>query len=256
MRIDVPAAAVQAGFVNEPVGTHTSRTMMLPELRSLLGGLPVEATYQEYRTAAIEQNAVHKGSLATRAKTFRHLRELFGLSPSIPIFRALRLLWESDQEGQPVLAALCATARDPVLRSTLDYVVQLSPGDEATPYELADILREAFPGHYSEGVAARAGRNLASTWRQAGLLAGRARKVRQHPFVPPTAVAYALFLGYLCEASGDLLVRTPWARLLDLSEREMRAQAAVASRRGWLEYRQAGGVTEVTFRHLLSQEEP
>lgn len=36
MRIDVPPAALVFGFVNDPPGTHTSRTMMLTELRALL----------------------------------------------------------------------------------------------------------------------------------------------------------------------------------------------------------------------------
>jgi hypothetical protein len=51
MRIDVPEKALRAGFVSEPVGTHTSRTIMLPELRALLAAVPPDLGYAEYKTA-------------------------------------------------------------------------------------------------------------------------------------------------------------------------------------------------------------
>lgn len=65
------------------------------------------------------------------------------------------------------------------------------------------------------------------------------------------AVAYALFLGHLSGARGDGLFDTLWVRLLDGHLGDMRAQAATASQQGWLEYRFSGGITEITFRHLL-----
>lgn len=251
MRFDVPPAALEAGFANEPLGTHTSRTIMLAELSALLRSVGSDATYEEYRLAAVDENAVHKGTQATRAKTFRHLRELYALSPEVPVFRTLRLLWDEDGSAQPLIATLCAAARDSMLRSTIDSVVGLMPGEVTTTANFANSIQEAFPGHYAPGVAARAGRNVASSWQQAGLLVGRVRKVRAHPCARPTSAAYALFLGYVCGMRGDALFTTPWTRLLDLPERELRVLAATASRQGWLEYRESGGVTEVTFRHFF-----
>ena len=72
LRIDVPEAALSAGFVNEPVGTHTSRTLMLQELQALLASVGMDATYADYLTEAVESNAVRKATLSTRKKTFRH----------------------------------------------------------------------------------------------------------------------------------------------------------------------------------------
>ena len=258
MRIDAPSLAVDLGFVNDPLGTHTSRTMMLTELRALLESAGPDATYADYQDATIRENACGKATLSTRSKTFRHLRELYALEPGVPLFYALRLLWQSDPTAQPLLAALCAAARDPMLRTTIELILALAPGEATTSSELAEALQDAFPGNYSPGVAARAGRNLASSWQQAGLLAGRAYKTRTHPCARPAVVAYALFLGHVCGARGDLLFTTPWMRLIDLPEWEARAQAVVASRQGWIEYRESGGATEVTFRHLLSakQEQP
>jgi len=36
----VSEGALAAGFSNKPIGTHTGKTMMLPELRLLLAALP------------------------------------------------------------------------------------------------------------------------------------------------------------------------------------------------------------------------
>ena len=254
----MPLVAIDSGFVNDPPGTHTSRTMMLKELRALLESTGPDAAYPDYQDATIRENVCSKATLSTRSKTFRHLRELYALAPRVPLFHTLRLLWQNDPTAQPLLAVLCAAARDPMLRSTIEYVLALAPGEEATSSRLAEALQDAYPGSYGPGVAARAGRNLASTWQQAGLLDGRAHKIRTHPCARPAVVAYALLLGYLCGARGDLLFTTPWMRVVDLPEGEARAQAVIASRQGWLEYRESGGATEVTFRYLLStkQEQP
>ena len=66
--------------------------------------------------------------------------------------------------------------------------------------------------------------------------------------------AYALLLGYLCDVRGEALFHTLWARLLDAPIHILREQAIRASQQGWLEYRHAGEVTEISFHYLLSEE--
>ena len=151
-----------------------------------------------------------------------------------------------------MLAALCATSRDPILRATFDDVERLQPGQETTPQELAVAADEAFPGHHGGTVTARIGRNIAASWKQSGLLEGRARKLRTAPEATPANTAYALYLAHLCGARGDGLFSSLWARMLDRPITELRTLAAVAARHGWLEYRGAGNVTDVTFRHFES----
>lgn len=250
MRVDVPEDALRAGFTNEPVGTHTSRTIMLAELRSLLASVEANGPYGAYQSAAVEQNVTHKVTQSTRLKTLRHLRELYGLSCELPVFKALRSLWDADREAQPLLALLCALARDPVLRSTIDEVLAVPVGDEVRPMHLANAVNASFPGHYSPDVLARTARNIASSWEQAGVLQGRARKLRQGPCATPVSTTFALYLGYRCGTRADALLATPWTRVLDRSDSELRRLAAEASRQGWLTYRQAGGVTDVRFDFL------
>jgi hypothetical protein len=70
----------------------------------------------------------------------------------------------------------------------------------------------------------------------------------------PAATAYALLLGYLCNARGAALFETYWARITDAPMARLHEQAFAASRLGWLEYRHAGDVTDVRFAYLLRED--
>jgi hypothetical protein len=111
-------AAQAAGFRFGEKGTHTSRTMMLAELTELLAAVPANATREEYAEAIIEDNILGKQTTSTRRLTNQQLGELYGLSLTLPLFRVLRRLWDVDAPGRPLIALLCALARDPLLRAT------------------------------------------------------------------------------------------------------------------------------------------
>lgn len=250
MRADVPSAALIAGFSNEPSGTHTSRTIMLSELQALLGAAVRDATYRDYTTAIVDENLLAKLTRATRAKSLRHLRELYALRSDVPIFASLRALWLADAGARPLLALLCAAARDPLLRSTAEDVLEASPGTTLTAPAFSEAVERSFPGRFTPGVLARIGRNVASSWTQSGYLRGRTSKVRCLVHPTPAAVAYALDLGHLQGDTGTALFHTLWVRLLDMSNADARELAGAAARLGWVGYRASAGMTEVTFRHL------
>ena len=254
MEIQIPDSTVQYGFVIEGSGAHNSRTIMVNELRLLLDACEAKAELEDYRAAAVGENALLKPTLSARQGTFRRLRELYGLKSTLLIFRALRDLWASDLAAQPMLALLCATARDPLLRVSAG-LVQLTPfGDRLTVETLSNQVNQVFQDRYSSNSLHSMGQNLASSWQQSGHLQGRLKKVRVKVEAHPAATAYALFLGYLCGSRGDALFETGWCQLLDTPMNILREQAQVAARQGWLEYRHAGQVTDITFRHLLRDE--
>jgi hypothetical protein len=248
--IGLSPRALAAGMSNQPAGTHTSRTIMLKELEALLASCRADATYEDYATAIVDANVLRKATLSTRKKSLRHLRELYALRADVPIFAALRGLWGDDPIARPLLAVLCAAARDPLLRCTSEVVADALPGSTVQPVQLADAVEAAFPNRFAPGVRARIGRNAASSWTQSGHLRGRVRKVRVQAHATPASTAYALYLGHLGDETGNSLFRTGWAKLLDVSERDARDLAADASRLGWITYRSAAEMTEVTFRHL------
>lgn len=252
--ITIPESALHFGFDNGPGGPHASRTMMLSELRLLLAACPPSATYAEYRVAILEENCLLKQTATTRLRSLRALRELYGLDRRVLMFRALHDLWDADEGSQPLLACLCANARDPLLRSSADLVLVTAQGEPVTATGLSAAVAEVFPGHYNQATLLKIGRNAASSWEQSGHVVGRQSKMRTYARSGPATAAYALLLGHLCDVRGDLLFETLWARLLDAPASLLYQYALTAHQQGWLEFRRSGDVTEVSFRHLLRQE--
>lgn len=227
---------------------------MLSELRLLLGACPKSPDLESYRDLVVEANALLKKTLATRRESFRRLRELYALRPDVILFRALHTLWESNRNAQPLLALLCAAARDPILRATAEVILGTPKGESVTPQDIEANAKRSFPGRYNKTMLANIGRHAASSWQKSGHLSGRLHKVRDRPQCYAEDTAYALFLGHLCGARGEGLFDTLWCRLLDAPLHTLRDHAFAASQQGWLEYRHSGMVTEISFRRLLPSE--
>jgi hypothetical protein len=112
-------------------------------------------------------------------------------------------------------------------------------------------VAERYPDAYNGATAAKIGRNTASSWTQSGHLEGRSNKRRRQPLVSPSSTTLALLIGHLSGLRGEVLFTSPWARVLDIPPEEVRRLAADASRKGYLELKDGGGVVEIGFRHLL-----
>jgi hypothetical protein len=245
------AAEIVPGDVSG--GTNTSHTIVITALAALLDAVPPTATQGDYEHAALEGNVLSKETDGARRRTFRYVKELYLLRPDSLLFRALRDLWPDDPESRPLLAGLCATARDAVFRASSAAIVRSGPGDPVTARDLADAVAEHFPASYNAGTLAKIGRNTFSSWEQTGHLAdaSRATKVRTRATCRPADVAYALLLGHMEGVRGRALFDTPWAHVLDQPTSHLMDLAASASQQGLLELRQAGDVVEVGFRELL-----
>jgi len=253
MRIDLVPSMLEAGASNEPAGTHTSRTMMFGELEALVDGCARDASYGDYSKAILEDNALAKATLATRQKSLRHLRELYALRSSVPVFAAMRVLWWEESRSRPLLALLCAATRDPLVRCSAGLVGESGVGTHVDATQFATAVEAAFPHRFSPGVRSRIGRNLASTWTQSGHLvaAGRsAPKLRVRIQAPTMVGVYALYLGHLAGLAGLTLFASPWAGMIDADPATMRGFAEEGARRGWLEFAASGGMIEVGFHHL------
>jgi hypothetical protein len=66
-------------------------------------------------------------------------------------------------------------------------------------------------------------------------------------------VAYALCLSYLTGARGQALFESAWIEYLDLSSDMIHAFAFEASKRGWIDYRNAGGIVDVGFNGIIQE---
>lgn len=250
----VPDAAIPCGFRNGPGGAHDSRTIMLTELRALLAAVPPQAPSTQYTWAVVEENALGKRTIANRNGTLGRLRALYALSPTLPVFQSMRTLWDANPVAQPLLALLCASARDPLLRATAPLVLKAPPGEPVRREVLSTTLEQAFPGRYSPKSLVSIGQNTASSWQQAGYLRGKTNKTRCSPAQSVEATVYALALGYLAGDRGEALFRTFWIHLLDTPEHLLREQAREAARRGWIDFKSLGGISEIEFPRLLGAE--
>ncbi len=235
------------GFRSGSMSVHTSRTMMLEELGLVLDRVSQIARKGEYELAIVEQNVLGKPTRTTRQRTVRRLSELYALDPACSVFRLLRTYWGVDPAGRPMLAFLTAVARDPLLREMTPFVLRVPIGEVVGPQEIGIHLGEKYPGRFQPTTKHSTAQNLASSWTQAGYLQGKVRKVRVRPPVTPVVLTYAVTLGHLCGLRGKMLVHSPWTDLLDRKPAELLDLAFEASSRGWLNYKAAGGVVDITF---------
>ena len=175
------------------------------------------------------------------------------MRPDSILFRALRDLWTDDVSGQPLLAGLCALARDAVFRASATAIFESDPGDELASTDLANAVDKVFPTSYSDLTLAKIGRNTFSSWEQTGHLESVARteKIRRRPVCTPSTTAYALMLGHLEGVRGAALFDTIWTRVLDQPRSHLMELAMVASQRSLVDFRHSGGVTDVSFTELL-----
>ncbi|MBI3097945.1 MAG: hypothetical protein HYY93_06805 [Planctomycetes bacterium] len=243
------------GFRAGERGTHTCRTIMLEDLARLLGTLPQDAPREDYVRSIVEDNLLGKQTTSTRVLTAQRLSELYALDPAIPLFRTLRRVWALDEDGRPLLAMLCALARDPLLRATADSVLDTPPGEDLSRQRVKDAVRDEVGSRLNESSLDKTVRNTASSWTQSRHLTGRSRKIRRRVSATPGAAAYALFLGYLQGHRSQRLFQTPWTKALDATARDLMALAAEAKRLGFLDMKIGADAVEVRFPSFLTAQE-
>ena len=234
-------------------GTNTSHTIVVPALQQLLGSVDHLAEAADYERAVMFDNVLGKATTGSRKRTLRYLRELYLLRSDSILFRALRDLWSDDPAGQPLLAGLCALARDASFRASAGAILATSPGDRLTSHDLGQAVEVVFPDAYSESTLAKIGRNTFSSWEQTGHLEAveRTEKRRRRAVCTPAATAFALMLGYLEGVRGGALLDTLWVRVLDYPRSHVMDLAVAASQRGLIDFRHSGGVIDVGFNELL-----
>jgi hypothetical protein len=240
-----------AGFKQDGGGPTVSRTIMLDELTALLAAVPATATHADYRAAIVDENVLLKRSGSTRRESLRRLGEFYALDARVPIFAALRALWDADAAGRPLLACMAANARDPLLRMTAVPVLASAEGATVTATDMAEAIERQAPGRFRTNTLAFMARHAASSWTQSGHLHGRSAKVRRTPVVTPATVAFALLLGHLAGSAGVSLISSFWTALLDTSPEIVDTLAFEAGRRGWISYRRIGDVLEIRFNAPL-----
>ncbi len=247
---DIKARAAKAGLRFGDKSVHTSRTIMFADLGELLAAVPPEAARTDHLAAIIDDNVLGKATIATRRWTGQRLGELYALDPRVSIFRVLRRLWPVDVPGRPLLAMLCALARDPLLRSTAEAVLALPLGTELVRSRFLDEIRKVVGTRLNESVLDKVARNAASSWAQSGHLQGRMRKIRTRVAPTPGSLAMALWLGSLEGLGGRALLDCGWTQVFDRAGKDLLPVAFQAKQLGLIHARVGGGVVEINASRL------
>jgi len=243
------------GFKFGRGGAHAARTLMLPELRQLLDGLPKTATSTEYPAAIVASNLLDKPTLKARQLTYRHLRDLYQLDPSACLFRLFRRLWSLDTASQPVLALSMALTRDALLRASVPVILKAEPGAVVSRAQMEARIEAWADQRFSQASLVAIAQRLNGSWTQAGYLQGKTVKTRVEPLITEINLAFCLFLAYLEGREAQRLLSSDWVRVLNLPEDRSLALLQQASRRGLLIFRHSGQVMEIRFPNQLTPQE-
>jgi len=243
-------AQIEAGFRFGSVGTHSSRTLMLSELRSVLDHTAGGSDRAAYKNSVVEENCLGKPTASTRRLSFQRLSELYSLDPQVTLFRLLRRLWAMDTGSQPQLAILVALARDPLLRCSAPVVLNLKVGEEFSRTDAEGALRTGTEGRLNDSILAKVVRNCASSWAQAGHLHGRTFKHRQQIKPHFVSVTMALAVGFTAGIRGESLFSSPWMRVLDADPATARNLALEAKRAGLIDLRISDKIVDLQLERL------
>ncbi len=256
VRPDQNTSLENYGFRLDSAGAHTARTIMVPELESLLGAVQIEfASFSDYKNAIIIDNCLHKRSASNRERTLSNLNILYGLDDGIPIFRLLKTLWQKEPGSLPQLAFLCASMRDKLLRELSPWMISHPEGSQVSRSDLEAQITKLYPDRFSAITLRSTSQNLNASWAQAGLTQGRITKTRIKANPAAAAVTYALLLAYLAGDRGIRLFESENALLLDCPQDELLCLAELASRKGWIRMKRIGDVVDISFDPILKEAE-
>ena len=241
-------AMIRMGIKLAGGGPHQSKTMMLAELSTLLAGGYGDAPAD----AILEQNLLGKPSIRAREAALLRLRQLYGLGELTPICVILRHLWSRDPDSRPLLALLCALARDPSFRGGADAVLYAKPGEQVRWPAIASAFEAVYPGRFGAAMAKSLAQNTASSWTQAGFLKGAVRKERIRARATPVVAAYAALLASLSGFGGTRLLESPWLDVLDRPVEERLVLLRQAEGLGLARVRSAGDVLEIEVRRSMA----
>jgi hypothetical protein len=222
--------------------------MMLAELAELLAS----GRADQPDDAILRDNLLGKPSVHARRAALCRLRQLYGVGEGWPIGVVLRRLWDRDPGGRPMLALLCALARDPPLRDGAASVLDAPVGEGVRWPTIAAAFEVRNPRRLGERMAKSLAQNAASTWTQAGYLEGAVRKKRVRAKPTPATAAYAALIASLCGFGGMRLLECRWLDVLDHPIEDRIALLRQAEGLGLARVRRAGDVLEIEVRRPLA----
>ena len=238
------------GLREAPGGVHLSKTMMLAELTAVMEALSIGKAAQE---AVVSDNVLAKATGAARRLALSRLNTLYGIRTPLPLQAVALRLWPRSTHGRPLVALLCALAREPLLRETAAPILDAPTGAIVRWPDLAVVLERRHPGRYSPKMMKSLAQNCASSWTQSGHLKGKVSKRRARAEPSAEAAAFAALLGTMAGFGGPALLRSPWMLALDRSEAELLSLLRRAEATGLAKVRAGGGVVQISVGRPMAE---
>lgn len=231
------------GLHEDGGSVHLSRTLMFEDLSSVMNALTRNPA-ADVRRLIVDENLLGKPTGSTRRISYLKLERLYGLSARPPLFRLFQNLWVPSG-SRPLLASLVAQARDPVFRDSWALIRRLPAGQALGASEVEAFLAASYGDRLAPATRRSASRSLRSSWTQCGYLVGHAEKVRVRPSPDAEVLTLALWLAGVLGAQDQRLFDSPWLERLELDAAGLEKLLRRASQKGYVSYRNAGGVVEL-----------
>lgn len=229
---------------------HVHRTIMSNELEKVMD---FGWEGDEY-LKALESNVFGKKSADGVKQTSNFLTKIYSFDTQLPKFKAFKYFWKiCSASEKPQLIFLYAFAEDHLLFESLDVVRNHKSGEKVAVEDFKENLEKYYPNKYSKVTSHSIGKNLASSWKQAGFIEGKTKNIRVQPEISSTVAAFAFFLAFLNGERGEFILTNPVVKSLCLNEAALRDLAIEAAKQDLLQYQYGGNVTSFAFPQLLSK---
>jgi hypothetical protein len=229
---------------------HVHRTIMFKELEKVMDYSTEKDNYAE----ALQNNVFGKKSADGIKQTSNFLTRIYLFDAESPFFRSFKYFWQIAGDAEkPLITFLFAFSQDYLLHESLPVIMETKLGEKVTLEAFKESLEKHYPNKYSKVTSHSIGKNLASSWKQAGFIEGKTKNIRVQPEITFTVAAFAFFLAYLKGDRGEFILRSPIVNSLCLNENRLRELAIEASMQELLQYQYGGSVTSFSFPQLISK---
>jgi hypothetical protein len=172
-------------------------------------------------------NVTGKKSNSGVEKTANFLKRLYGFDENNPSFTAFKYFWKiSEPNEKPLIAFVYAVNQDQLLAESVQVLQNVKPGAKVATSFFEEEIEKYHPNQYSLITKHSIGKNLASSWKQAGFIEGKVKNIRTQPEITYRIACFAFLLAYLKGDRGDFIWGSIGVNALCLYQTELRALAS------------------------------
>ena len=203
---------------------------------------------------SLGHNVTGKKSKSGVEKTANYLNRLYGFDLQYPPFVAFKYFWKiSDPNEKPLIAFMYVVNQDDLLAESIQVLQSVEPGKKVAIELFEEVIETYHPNKYSLVTRRSIGKNIASSWKQAGFIEGKVKNIRIQPEISYRVACFAFLLAYLKGERGDFIWGSIGVKALCLAESKLRELAIECAKKDLMQYQYAGSVTAINFTNLLNK---